>query len=614
MKYFYLALLSLITVFSLQGQLCEGNLGENIFTDGDFGSGAANILTPNPQIAPGYGYVTNPPPNDGNYCITNSTAIWGGFAAFWMDISDNSDDPNGYMMVVNASFFPGTFYEQEVNGLCDNTLYVFSADVFNLLPQGGIKPNVSFLIDGAIIFQSGDVPTNQQWNTYGFTFTTNPGQTSVTLALQNNAPGGEGNDLALDNITFRACGPEALILPEEVANICEDGNPIDLNATINGTQYSNPTIQWQQSFDEGLTWENIAGATNLSYPFTNLTGGLYYYRYLLADGEANLSNPFCRVISNVKTIHVIPKFYTIVDSLCMGLSFSLADNFYDETGIYTDSLITYLGCDSIVTLDLTIIPDTEIGATFSLIETGCVGEESGSISVDTIVNSISPYLILVNEEPVGENIFGLSGGDYFYQISDQYGCTFDTTISLRTPEPYLVDIGENLSVDLGNTVSVDAVFSESTENYRWQIVGEIICDSDCETLEFTPENSLTLTLIANSLAADCLATDSIQITVTDIRKIYIPNAFSPNDDGVNDFFTIQGVLPNVQQVNRFAVYSRWGELIYEAESFLPNDTNFAWDGSFRGQIVADGVYLYTAEVLFLNGETSFYKGDVSVLK
>ncbi|MCB0547214.1 MAG: hypothetical protein KDD19_06460, partial [Phaeodactylibacter sp.] len=63
--------------------------------------------------------------------------------------------------------------------------------------------------------------------------------------------------------SFRACGPAALILPVEVANICEDGSPIPLNATIQGDQFTDPALQWQQSFDEGATWQDIPGATGV---------------------------------------------------------------------------------------------------------------------------------------------------------------------------------------------------------------------------------------------------------------------------------------------------------------------------------------------------------------
>ena len=389
------------------------------------------------------------------------------------------------------------FYEQEVDGLCENTLYVFTADVFNLLQPDdpGIKPNVSFLLNGEIVFDTGDVPANLVWNTYGFTFTTDPGQTSVTLALQNNAPGGAGNDLALDNITFRACGPEALILPTEIANICEDGNPIDLTATINGEQYDTPAVQWQQSFNEGATWENIPGATDLDYPFTNLSAGVYYYRYLLANGAGNLDNPFCRVVSNVKIVNVVPKFYTIIDTLCAGLGFELKDNIYTETGIYTDSLLTSLGCDSIVTLDLTIVDNVNMEAEFSMLNPTCSNVENGSIISDTIFNGTEPYTIEVNGElnSTGDMI-DIGGGDYNYIITDRYGCTLDTLLALENPPEFFVDIGDDITVNLGDPITVEAFFSEPVTDFDWQTIIELDCDPDCQTLDFFPINNSVLTI------------------------------------------------------------------------------------------------------------------------
>jgi hypothetical protein len=71
-----------------------------------------------------------------------------------------------------------------------------------------IQPNIAFLIDGQVVCETGNVPADQNWRTVRFSFTTVPGQTSVELSLRNNAPGGLGNDLAIDNISFRACGPE----------------------------------------------------------------------------------------------------------------------------------------------------------------------------------------------------------------------------------------------------------------------------------------------------------------------------------------------------------------------------------------------------------------------
>jgi len=120
-------ILFLFLAINISGQICQGSLGINIFQEGDFGKGNSNVLQVDPQIAPGYKYHKNPPPNDGYYSIANNTSSWGSFAnTYWVNVGDNSADPKGYMMVVNASYDPGLFYRQEVDGLCDNTLYVFS--------------------------------------------------------------------------------------------------------------------------------------------------------------------------------------------------------------------------------------------------------------------------------------------------------------------------------------------------------------------------------------------------------------------------------------------------------------------------------------------------------
>ena len=598
------------------GQICQGNLGENIFTQGDFGKGTANILQINPQIAPGYSYTTDPPPNDGEYMITNDLKQWSSNFV-WMEIEDNSPDPDGYMMVVNANYTPGLFYQQEVDGLCENTLYVFSADVYNLKPTGSdrTRPNISFLIDGNIVYESGDVPENERWNTYGFTFTTPAGQTAVTLSLQNNAPGGSGNDLALDNISFRPCGPEALILPTEVANICEDGSPIALEATILGDQYDNPNLQWQQSFDEGLSWTNINGATSSTYTHTNLAGGYYYYRYLLANDPGNLLNSKCRVISNVKVVYVIPKFYTIVDTLCEGLSFTLGDKLYSATGIYTDSLKTVIGCDSIVDLHLTILPDEQIDAAFSIENPSCSYLEDGRIELLEIYNGVGPYSIYINDEPslAGGSLSNLSEGIYDYSITDRYGCLFETTLAVEKPIPFEIDFGPDIVVDLGEVVELSPSFSLPVASYQWDPADEVGCEMNCETINWIPSRSQTLYMTATSTKG-CTATDSISVKVNKVRKVFIPNAFSPNFDGINDYFTVYGAIPNVTEIEELMIFDRWGELVFDKGAFLPNEPSIGWDGSFRGKVQDKGIYTYVTKVRFLDEELVVYSGSITLIK
>lgn len=93
--------------------------------------------------------------NDGFYIIINNMVFWSGFWGIWLGIMDNSFDFNGYMMVVNVSFDEGVFYEQEVDGLCENILYEFLVDVINLIwlfVMDYIWLNVFFLIDGEVCY------------------------------------------------------------------------------------------------------------------------------------------------------------------------------------------------------------------------------------------------------------------------------------------------------------------------------------------------------------------------------------------------------------------------------------------------------------------------------
>ncbi len=521
------------------------------------------------------------------------------------------------MMVVNASFSPGLFYEQEVDGLCENTLYVFTADVINLIKSGTanhIDPNVSFLIDDEVQYSTGIISKTEQWQTYGFTFTTEPGQTSVVLSLRNNAPGGIGNDLAIDNIEFRPCGPEALILPYEIENICEDGSPIDLEATVVGDQYPDPAFQWQQSFDEGATWVDIPGATSSVYTHTELSSGFYYYRYLLANSPGNLSNSKCRVNSNIKVVYVIPKFWETSDTLCQGLSYVVNDNSYNQTGVYVDSLISSFGCDSIVTLNLTIVPDSQIEAVVTTQDPECGLTANGSILIENVVNGVPPLTYLFNGANLGGLAFyeNLMAGDYIVTIEDRYGCFFEETYTINDPPAFIIDAGNDVFVELGAMVSINPTNNFPVDTFFW-LPDPLNCDPPCWDLNWVPKSSVDLLLTAVS-DKGCIAVDSVHIGVIRNRNVYIPNVFSPNSDGINDVFTIFGAIPNVQRVSSFRIFDRWGNLVYEQKDFLPNDESAGWDGRVNGAFAPNGVYIYVAEVVFFDDEIKEYSGDVMLTR
>lgn len=598
-------------------QICTGNLGDNIFEEGDFGSGSSNNVLENPNIAPGYTYTTNSP-SDGFYILTNNTGAWSNLYGTWLSLRDNSSDPNGYMMVVNASFEQGDFYKQTIEGLCENTLYIFTADIINIVKQNVSDhhpPNVSFLLNDEVLYNTGDILQTERWNTYGFTFTTTEAQESLTLTLRNNAPGGIGNDLALDNITFRPCGPEALILPLEIANICEDGDPIQLDATVEGTQYETPVFQWQRSFDEGETWEDMSGENNQNIIHTDRASGFYYYRYLLANDENNLANSKCRVNSNIKIVHVVPKFYEITDTLCQGLTFEVGNSSYKETGVYVDSLLSSLNCDSIVTLNLTIIPDQGIEANTNVLAPSCATFADGEIRIDNLRNFYPPFRIdMQGELPDSTGVFrDLAAGNYAATIEDYFGCLWSENIQIVDPEKFIIDLGGNLKIDLGDSIQLSLKSNYDFSNLNWQPKDALLCESNCLNEAWFPRQSDTYTLSATS-EFGCFASDSIKVVVVPKRKVYVPNAFSPSGNNANQRFTIFGATPNVQRILQLQIFDRWGNLLFEQIDFPPNSLEHGWNGTSPSGKLQNGTYIFVAKVLFLDEQIRDYSGEVVLLE
>lgn len=604
------------TCLPLGAQICNGTLGENIFTAGDFGTGGVNILPFNPGYAPGYLYTTQPPPNDGFYTITNDMTVW--TTTFgWVTIQDNSSNPNGYMMVVNASFAPGLFYEEEVEGLCENTTYTFTADVFNLIRSGTnlIKPNLSFLIDGQVLFNTGDVPENEQWNTYGFNFTTLPGQTSVTLSLANNAPGGNGNDIALDNISFRPCGPLAEVLPEQISDVCENGQPLELVAQVLGSQYPSPHYQWQLSLDAGVTWWNIPGANSNTYTHSTLTGGTYYYRYLLANDPGNLGNSKCRVASEIKIVRVVPKEYSFNDTICEGNQLVFGGQPLTVAGMYIDSLESASGCDSLVRLDLHVLPDQGIQAVFGAVNPTCSYLDDGYVQVFQVDQAYAPVDIALDGQPLplNQSSFELGAGLHTLSVVDRFGCRLDTSFNLLAPPLFEIDLGQNWDIVLGDSIELTPLTNAPVANYDWEPTGWTDCIVDCSPVMILPEFDSFFQLNATS-DSGCVATDSVWIEVTPVRNSYIPSAFSPNGDGLNDIFAVVGNFPSVLAVEEFLVYDRWGGLVYQQKEIPINSAGGGWDGKQAGKPAPEGVYAYRIAVRYLDGAVIPFTGTVTLIR
>ena len=124
--------------------------------------------------------------------------------------------------------------------------------------------------------------------------------------------------------------------------------------------------------------------------------------------------------------------------------------------------------------------------------------------------------------------------------------------------------------------------------------------------------SLSITyLLTVTGRGGCINKDSVFVRILKMPKA--PNTFTPNGDGNNDYFFIQGD-EKVANVVIFRVYDRWGELVFETSNTAINIPEQGWDGIFRGQPATSGVYTWYADVLFRDGETIQIRGDVTLLR
>lgn len=443
---------------NVMNEPCTGQLGGNIVPNGDFGSDSLLFAPPLADGITTYSYRTDSFNIDGSYTITHSLEYDPCFGlgpeSCWIETEDNSEDSLGYFMVVNSDFEPGIFFQSEITGLCENTTYQFSADIINLNnsffypfnPNGvdtTILPNVDFLVtpSGTPInvleiypptYNTGDILNDTTWNTYGFTFTMKPGQTGFLLALRNNAPGGGGNDLGLDNINISVCGPISTIEPYA---ICPD-ETLTLTANIQGDQFADPAIQWLESTDGGQNFSLLNGETDLTLDLGIPTPGNQYV-YLVANDPVSITQENCRINSEIDTISVIPVLRdTIVANLCTGESIQVGNSTYSTTGSFTETLTSSLGCDSIVQLELTVLNAVAI----DLNETICDGEVF----------------------PVGSSSYTV-GGQYVDTLLAANGCDSIVRLNLSVLDTILITNTVTLCVGetfMGQTFSQDTTIVE----------------------------------------------------------------------------------------------------------------------------------------------------------
>ncbi len=204
-----------------------------------------------------------------------------------------------------------------------------------------------------------------------------------------------------------------------------------------------------------------------------------------------------------------------------------------------------------------------------------------------------------------------------YGITVTTGCqTFSGEATVAAiPEPLALTLNDPPPIDLGQSVGLQPQVNKTAGlSYAWSssAAEPALSCLDCPAPVARPVANTTYYLTVTD-AAGCTASDSLFVEVLPAEKIYLPNAFSPDNDGVNDVFFVQG-LAGSARVLTLRVFDRWGGLLYESPEGALNDPTHGWDGTTRGRSLPAGVYLWAAELEFADGRRKMLGGEVALLR
>ncbi len=522
-------------------QVCDGIPGELVYTE-DFGAGDAN---PGPALPDGttdynYGAI-----GAGNYTVVNDSGQNG---SLWHSAPDHTpNDNNGYMLLFDGSDNADLFFRTEIDELCANTNYSFSAWVANIgkptvCGNGGARPNLAFVIRdasngdilGQVLTGPIEVFSSMTWQNVGISFRTPSNINNILIEIRNTVDGSCGNDFVLDDFSFSTCIP----VTEQEFSFCAG----------DAVQVGNQTYTMPGFYEDVLT---VPGSCQDSIVRT--------------------------------TIEVEGTFMNTVYRICEGESVQIGGV------VYTDPVIL---------IDTIIDPSTTCPMIFR--NEVMVGQPSEQW-IDTLV-CIGEALEIGGE-------FFSETGEYDILLASSFGCDSLIHLRLETFDFSLSLAPDQIQLELGEVFQPNLIFSQPG-NYQIQwIPADWVNCSSCLDPIVTPLSSGQLEVQVTELSSGCVRGASISIQVSECQSIYVPNAFSPNDDGVNDCFEVYtGAC--VSRVLGLQIFDRWGGQVFQSNESGP----LCWDGDYQGQPTSTGVYVYQLMVELIDNSRVELAGDLLLLR
>lgn len=276
------------------------------------------------------------------------------------------------------------------------------------------------------------------------------------------------------------------------------------------------------------------------------------------------------------------------------------------------------GCTAMDTVQVTALQERPRNATLDITDPTCLGHD-GQIVVSQVLGGSPPFVYSFDG---GQSFYsdsigtGLDAGHYEVIIQDVYGCEYRLNTNLLPPVPVTLNPQTDYFIELGDSVRLAPHASRPADELaaiEWSPLPDSNCTHCLDPVVRPMETTKYWLTVRDSL--NCEAQAVMTVIVRD-PDVFIPNVFSRKEGSfeANSSFTIFGDPRRISRIRQLIVYDRWGNQVYERRDFAPNDLSAGWDGFFRNKTAPSAVYVYFAEVEFINGKVKQYKGDVTLVR
>ena len=531
----------------------------------------------------------------------------------------------------NSVFSPQTdtsgLYQYVVsNGLCAAdtatvAVGVLSLPIFSLGEDASLCAGQSLTLTapGVAEWQDGTNATTYSANQSGIywaEFSDNNGciwRDSINLALlqpvmsELSTTACFGSTYVWNNKMFTA--DTALCITFNAANGCDSLDCINLmfyypTISLDTSICSGQTLSWMgQTFSQpGLYLDTIPSLLGGCDSVVTLTLNL------LTEPQPNITGnvAICQDATTTLSVNGVFNTYSWSDG-------STTPFLEASPGVYSVTVIDANGCRDADTVLVTQWPpmdaDWDYGSPL------CHGGSDGFIELADLTGGVQPYVFQLNGSTASNNaiFINLSSGTWEVEVTDSAGCRFTEVFNLIDPPSLALDLGPSLLLTEGETYLIPVqINSVGPFNYSWSPPQGLSC-AYCPEPMAMPTETTTYTLLLFDQNS-CFISDSLTIWVVEqAPDIYAPNIFSPNDDGLNDVFTLFGDVTEFVNIELLQVYDRWGNRVFEGLDLPLNVETSGWDGSFRGKAMQPGVFAFYSEIRAVNGDLVKKSGDVTLV-